>query len=132
MHCTSAVHCSELPHTVLLPSTELHRTEIIMCTALNYTKLFGKCVIVHYYCHTLHCTELPHKVLHPYIVLDPYTALYYIHSLHHLPLSQPRPFVAMLLDAADVVTVAEHLKQTEIPQKPVWLIGRHARADIHI
>ena len=102
----------------------------MLCTALNYTTLLGKCVIVQYYIHTLHCTELPHTVLHPYILLHPWPTLHVLHpytALHSSTpsLPQPRPFVAMLLDAADVVTVAEHLKQTEIPQKPVWLIGRH-------
>ena len=63
------------------------------------------------------CSELPQNVFNPY-------------NAPSLP--QPRPVVAMLLDAADVVTVAEHLKQTEIPQKPIWLIGRLTRGCINI
>ena len=33
------------------------------------------------------------------------------------------PVVAMVLDAADVVAVAEHLKNIELPNNPTWLIG---------
>ena len=38
-------------------------------------------------------------------------------------LRQRRPVVAMVLDAADVVAVAEHLKNTRLPREPTWLIG---------
>ena len=33
------------------------------------------------------------------------------------------PVVAMILDAADIVAVAEHLKNIELPNNPTWLIG---------
>ena len=38
-------------------------------------------------------------------------------------LRQRHPVVAMVLDAADVVAVAEHLKNLRLPREPTWLIG---------
>ena len=36
---------------------------------------------------------------------------------------RPRPVVAMVLEAADVEAVAEHLKTVQLPSSPVWLLG---------
>ena len=33
------------------------------------------------------------------------------------------PAVAVVLEAADVVAVAEHLKNVDLPTQPTWLIG---------
>ena len=38
-------------------------------------------------------------------------------------LRRPRPVVAMVLEAADVEAVAEHLNTVTLPTSPVWLVG---------
>lgn len=38
-------------------------------------------------------------------------------------LARPRPLVAMVLEAEDVEEVAEHLKNIQLPNSPVWLVG---------
>jgi len=38
-------------------------------------------------------------------------------------IARPRPVVAVVLDPADVVAVAEHLKHVDLPSDPTWLLG---------
>ena len=35
-----------------------------------------------------------------------------------------QPVVAVVLDPADVVAVAEHLKHVNIYNKPIWILGK--------
>jgi len=38
-------------------------------------------------------------------------------------ISRPNPVVAVILEPADVVAIAEHLMHVDLPSKPTWLIG---------
>ena len=39
-------------------------------------------------------------------------------------ISRPNPVVAVILEPADVVAIAEHLMHNDLPSKPTWLIGQ--------
>ena len=47
-------------------------------------------------------------------------------------IARPRPVVAVVLDPADVVAVAEHLKHVDLPSDPTWLLGKDWIASLMI
>jgi hypothetical protein len=46
-------------------------------------------------------------------------------------ITRPSPVVAVVLDAADVVAVAEYLKNIQLPNTPTWLIGENYTIQVY-